>query len=64
MQTLQSSKSWIVCVLVFKVKLDSLGYNVLLATQDVSFAEVQEGLIVKREVYALPKLVTLRKALR
>ena len=47
MQTLQSSKSWIVCVLVFKVKLDSLGYNVLLATQDVSFAEVQEGLNVE-----------------
>ena len=35
MLTLQSFKSWIVYLLIFKVKLDNYGYNVLLASQGV-----------------------------
>ena len=46
MLTLQSSKSQILYLLIFKVKKDSVGENVLLASQGVSFTEVQEGLIV------------------
>ena len=38
MLTLQSSKSQIVYLLIFKVKLDSLGDNVLLASQGFSFS--------------------------
>ena len=40
-------------LLIVKVKLDNYGYNVLLALQGVSFTEVQEGLIVRREVSAI-----------
>ena len=43
MLTLQSSKSWIVRLLIFKVKQDSLGDVILLTSQVVSFTEVQEG---------------------
>ena len=46
-------KSQIVDLLIVKVKLDNYGYNVLLALQGVSFTEVQEGLIVRREVSAI-----------
>ena len=46
MLTLKSSKSQIVYLLIFKVKEDSLGYNILLASQGVSFTEAQKGLIV------------------
>ena len=56
-------KSQIVDLLIVKVKLDNYGYNVLLALQGVSFTEVQEGLIVRREVNALRRLVALRKSL-
>ena len=63
MLTLQSFKSRIVKLLIFKVTEDSLGYNVLLASQGVSFHEVQEGLIVRREVNALHRLVALHKVL-
>ena len=34
----------IVYFLIFKVKLDNYGYNVLLALQGVPLTEVQEGL--------------------
>ena len=54
MLTLQSSKSRSVYSLIFKVNQDSLGDVILLASQGVSFTEVQEGLIVRREVNALP----------
>ena len=47
MLTLQSFKSRIVYLLVFKVKQDSLGDVILLTSQGVSFTEVQEGLNVK-----------------
>ena len=48
--TFQSSKSWIVCLLIFKV---NQGDVILLTSQGVSFTEVQKGLIVKRGVSAL-----------
>ena len=41
--TLQSSKSRIVCLLIFKVKQDSQGDDILLTLQGVSFTEVLEG---------------------
>ena len=63
MLTIQSSKSRIVYLLILKVKLDNYGYNVLLASQGVSFTEVQEGLIVRREVSALLLLIALCKVL-
>ena len=63
MLTLQSSKSRSVYLLIFKVKHDNLGDNVLLASQGVSCTEVQKGLILRREVNALPKLEALPKAL-
>ena len=63
MLTLQSLKSQIVCLLIFKVNQDSLGDVILLTLQGVSFTEVQEGLIVRRGVSALCLLVSLRKAL-
>ena len=50
MLTLQSSKFRIVCLLMFKVKQDSLGDDILLTSKGVSFKEVQEGLNVKRSV--------------
>ena len=53
MLTLQSSKSRIVCLLIFKVNQDSLGEVILLTSQGVSFREVQKGLIVMRGVSAL-----------
>ena len=53
MLTLQSSQSWIVCLLIFKVNQDSHVDVILLASQGVSFTEVQEGLIVRRGVSAL-----------
>ena len=59
MLTLQSSKSRSVYSLIFKVNQDSLGDVILLASQGVSFTEVQEGLIVRREVNALCRLVAL-----
>ena len=37
MQTLQSSKSLIVCLLIFKVNQDSLGDFILFTAQGVSF---------------------------
>ena len=42
--TLQSSKPWIVCLLIFEVNQDSLGDVILLTSHGVSFTEVQEGL--------------------
>ena len=45
MLTLQSSKAWIVCSLIFEVNKDSQFDVILLALQGVSFTEVQEGLI-------------------
>ena len=48
---------------MFKVNQDSLGDVILLTSQGVSFTEVQEGLNVKREVVALPLLVSLPIAL-
>ena len=53
MLTLQSFKSRIVCLLIFKVNQDSQVDVILLASQGVSFTEVQEGLIVRRGVSAL-----------
>ena len=56
MLTLQSSKSRSVYLLMFKVNQDSLGGLgdvILLASQGVSLTEVQEGLIVSREVFVL-----------
>ena len=44
MLTLQSSKSRIVCLLIFKVKRDSQGDYILLTPQGVSYREVLEGL--------------------
>ena len=44
MLTLQSSKSRVACLLMFKVNQDSLGDVILLTSQGVSFTEVQEGL--------------------
>ena len=58
MLTLQSSKSQSVYLLIFKVNQDSLGDVILLASQGVSFTEVQEGLIVRRGVSALRWLVS------
>ena len=63
MLTLQSSKSWIICLLIFKVNQDSQVDVILLASQGVSFTKVQEGLIVRRGVSALGLLVSLRTAL-
>ena len=40
-----------------------LSITILLASQGVSFTEVQEGLIVRREVHALRRLVALLKVL-
>ena len=48
MLNLQSFKSRIVCLLIFKVHQDSLGDVILLASQGVSSTEVLEGLIVRR----------------
>ena len=59
MLTLQSFKSRIVCLLIFKVNQDSLGDVILLTSQGVSFTEVQEGLNVKRGVSALCLPVSL-----
>ena len=50
-------------MLIFKVNQDSLCDVILLASQGVSFTEVQEGLIVRKEVNTLSKPVALRKAL-
>ena len=47
MLTLQSSKSQIVCLLIFKVKLNSQGDDILLASQGVSFTDVLKGLKYK-----------------
>ena len=44
MLTLQCSQSRIVCLLMVKVKQDSLGDVILFTSQGVSFKEVQEGL--------------------
>ena len=59
MLTLQSSKSRIVYLLIFKVKLNNYGYNVLLTSQGVSFTKVQKGLIVRWEVSALHLYFTM-----
>ena len=59
MLTLQSSKSRSVYLLIFKVNQDILGDVILLILKGVSFTEVQEGLIVRREINALPKPVAL-----
>ena len=40
-------------MLIFKVNQDSLGDVILLASQGVYFTEVQEGLILRRQVSAL-----------
>ena len=50
MLTLQSSKSWIVCLLMFKVNRDSQGDDILLTSQGVSFTEVLEGLLAGLQV--------------
>ena len=52
MPALQSFKSRIVCLPIFKVNQDSLGDVILLTSQGVSFTEVQEGLIVGRGLSA------------
>ena len=52
MLTLQSPKSPIVCLLIFKVNQDSLRDVILWTSQGVSFTEVQEGLIVGRGLSA------------
>ena len=44
MLILQSSKSRIVCLLIFEENQNSLGDVILLTSQGVSFTEVQEGL--------------------
>ena len=44
MLTLQSSKSRIVCLLMFKVNQDSIGDVILSTSKGVSFTEVQEAL--------------------
>ena len=44
MLTLQSSKSWSVCFLVFKVKQESKSDDILFTSQGVFFTEVLEGL--------------------
>ena len=46
MLTLQSSKSLIAGLLIFKVNQDSLNDVILLTLQGVSFTKVQEGLIL------------------
>ena len=48
---------------MFKVKQDSLGDDILLTSQGVSFTEAQEGLNVKKEVSALRLPVGLPAAL-
>ena len=63
MLTLQSSKSRNAYLLIFKVNQDSLSNVILLASQGVSFTEVQEGLIVRREVSALRRLVALHNGM-
>ena len=60
MLTLQFSKSRSVYLLIFKVNQDILGDVILLVLKGVSFTGVQEGLIVRREINALPKPVALR----
>ena len=45
MLTLQSSKPQIVCLLVFKVKRDSQGDDILITSQGVSFTEVLDGFL-------------------
>ena len=55
MLTLQSSKSWIVCLLMFKVNRDSQGDDILLTSQGVSFTEVLEGLKKKLPSNRWPK---------
>ena len=52
--TLQSSKSWSVYLLIFKVNQDNLDDVILLASQGVSCTEVQEGLIVRRGLLNWP----------
>ena len=54
---LQSFKSRIVCLLIFKVNQDSLGDVNFLNSQGVSFTEVQEGFIVRRGVSVLHLLI-------
>ena len=63
MLTLQSSKSRIFGLLIFKVNQDSIGDVILLTLQGVSFTEVQEGLNLRRGVSAMCLLVSLRVAL-
>ena len=53
MLTLQSSKSRIVCLQMFKENQDRIGDVILFTSQGVSFTEVQEGVNVKWEVSAL-----------
>ena len=43
MLIIQSPKSRIVCLLMFKVKRDSQGDDILLTSQGFSFTEVLEG---------------------
>ena len=58
------SKSQIVYLLIVKVKFDNYGdINVLLASQGVSFTEVEERLILRREVSASHLLIALCKVL-
>ena len=64
MLTLQSSKSWSVCLLMFDVKQDSQGDVILLTSPGVSFTEIPEGLNVKREVSALRLPVGLPAVLK
>ena len=55
----------ILCLLIFKVKQDSQGDDILLTSQGVSFTftEVLEGLKIRREVSALCLPVGLPVAL-
>ena len=50
MLTLQSFKSWSVCLLVFEVKRNGQDDVILLSSQGVSFTEVYEGLNAYRKI--------------
>ena len=60
MLILQFSKSWIVCLLMFEVKQDSLGDVILLPSQGVSFTEVQEGFKAVFNIAEPGKLIIIR----
>ena len=63
MLTLQSLKSQIVCLLIFKVNQDSLGDVILLTLQGVFLYRSSRRIDCKEGVSALCLLVSLRKAL-